>query len=146
MSLTGIQLSGKVNKLPVGNTILPELVGSTPCEHSRYLKETRPMPVALLQAYPLAKKVVRLSPAVREGRQPHSAAGKVNPAPPSHTAPRAWAQRTMPGFHREANLLRHNHGCPRLSPPAEGQHTDRTRASAGWVNLCPVPSYHTEGL
>lgn len=108
------------------------------------------MPVARLQAYPLAKKVLRLSPAAREGRQPRSAAscaaGKVNPAPPWHTAPRAWAQRTVPGFDREANLLRHNHGCPRPSPPAEGQYTDRTRASSGWVNLCPVPSYHTEGL
>lgn len=66
MSLLVVQLSGKVNKPLLGNAILQVWVSTTPCEHSRYLMESRPMS-NLCQ-----KNGACLSPTAREGRQARS--------------------------------------------------------------------------
>lgn len=135
MSLPVVQLSGKVNKLPLSNTILLVLVGSTPCKHRGYLTETWPMPIARRQIYHLPKNGACLSPTARRGSQPSSrapcASGRVNSAPSSHAAPSAWPQHMVSGFGREASLLRHNQGTtrPRLSPARRRRAASRTDTS-----------------
>lgn len=143
VTLPMVQLGGKVNKLPVGNTILRVLVGSTPCERSRYLKETRPMPVACRQAYPSPKNGACLSPTSSHAAW-HPAQRNEWTLLPHHTqhpelGHSTWCQ-CLQGSH---SLLRHNQGCnPALALPRQEKGSIQTRHElfqAGTISVLSLP-------
>lgn len=104
-----------MNELPFGKAILTVWVSSTPCEHSRQLKETRPTPNFC------PKNSVCLSLTAREGRQADSlvscVVGRANPDPSLHLEPghSTWCQLWL-------------QTDPSSPLPGNGQHTDQTGA------------------